>query len=569
MLFGFEHVAPSTQPLIGTSFCPFSFDVSVWELFSNLCFGGVLHLIPSEIFIQEAFVSYLADHHINCSYIPPALLSQVATQLEKRGTQVELRRILVGVEPIEQGILQHFRSLSKQMLIVNGYGPTEATICATFFSFLEAKDSKQRTPIGKSVANYKVYIVDSTLQPVPIGVHGELHIAGDGLARGYLNRPELTADKFIPNPFNNDSKARLYKTGDLACYLPDGNIEYLGRMDNQVKIRGFRIELGEIETRLNQDSTVQEAVVVCREDEPGDKRLVAYIVSKLIPERVPINNASCLVEYDNETPITLNTEDISCEGIGLVGVPQTWETGKNVRMQVQLPDISEELYLAGHIAWHQGQRAGIQFVFTTQSTRMQFCQVIGNLCRNHGVMKIIQRTSSKYLRDILRQTLPDYMIPASFVFLKKMPLTPNGKVDRKALPPPDEQRVDLKNSFQAPQTEIEQKIAAIWQTVLHVNPIGIHEKFFDLGGNSLLLVQVQEKLGEELNQELPVLTLFQYPTIKALANYLAKQTPSEQITINKSYARARKEKTTVPKFRQLKEKTTVSKFRKHRAKYAN
>jgi acyl carrier protein len=350
--------------------------------------------------------------------------------------------------------------------------------------------------------------------------------------------------------------------------LPDGNLEYLGRIDNQVKIRGFRIELGEIETILNQDSTVQEAVVVSREDEPGNQRLIAYIVSTLIPKRLPLKTP-CLVELEHQPPIRLITEDISYEGICLIGVPQTWKTAQEVRIHLQWPDSSEEWLLDGHITWCQGQKAGIQLSFNNPNTRIQFGKIIDNLFETQGIIKGIQRTSSKHLRDMLHQKLPDYMIPASFVFLKKMPLTPNGKVDRKALPQPDGQRADLETSYLPPETKIEQQIANIWQKVLHVNPIGIHDNFFELGGNSLLLVQVQEKLAGVLNQEVPVLKLFEYPSISTLTQYLENQSPSEQVAIKKSYARARKEKTTVPKFRKQKEKTTVPKFRKHYAKYSS
>ncbi|RKZ80316.1 MAG: non-ribosomal peptide synthetase, partial [Candidatus Parabeggiatoa sp. nov. 1] len=279
MLQGFEHLAPSGQSLIGTSVCPFSFDVSVWEFFSNLCFGGTLHILRPEHFGNpEHFSSYLVKNLVTCTYIPPALLSDLATQLEKQSGHIALNRILVGVEPIEQGVLQRFRHLSENMCIVNGYGPTETTICATFFSFKNVIDFKQRTPIGTPVLGYEVYLTDFNLQPVPIGVPGELHISGAGVARGYLNRPDLTTEKFIKNPFSDNPKSRLYKTGDLARYLPDGNIEYLGRIDNQVKIRGFRIELGEIEALLTQHPLVTENAVIVHEASQTDKRLVAYIV---------------------------------------------------------------------------------------------------------------------------------------------------------------------------------------------------------------------------------------------------------------------------------------------------
>ena len=195
-----------------------------------------------------------------------------------------LNRLLVGVEPIQQGTLQRFRNLSEQMHIVNGYGPTETTVCATLFPFRAATEPDRRTPIGTRMRGYEVYLVDANMQPVPIGIPGELLIGGVGLARGYINHPELTAECFIPHPFSTVPGARLYKTGDLARYLPDGNLEFLGRRDQQVKIRGYRIELEEIEAALRQHPAVRETVVLAREDaHHGDKRLVAYVVANQEP----------------------------------------------------------------------------------------------------------------------------------------------------------------------------------------------------------------------------------------------------------------------------------------------
>ena len=266
-LYGFEHVAPGGEGCIGTAVCPCGFDVSVWECFSMLCFGGTLHIIVPEILTDpQQFVRYLVDHHITSAYIPPALLSEVASHLEQQHAQMALNRILVGTEPIKQGLLQRFRNLSEHMRIVNGYGPTETTICATLFSFCAATEPDRRTPIGTGIRGYEVYLVDANMQLVPIGIPGELHIGGVGLARGYLNRPELNAEKFIPHPFRDRPGARLYKTGDLARYLPDGNLEFLGRLDQQVKIRGFRVEPGEIEAVLAGLPVVRESVVVARED---------------------------------------------------------------------------------------------------------------------------------------------------------------------------------------------------------------------------------------------------------------------------------------------------------------
>jgi amino acid adenylation domain-containing protein/non-ribosomal peptide synthase protein (TIGR01720 family) len=289
-LHGIEHVAPSGKGCIGATVCPFGFDVSVWECFSMLCFGGTLHIIPPELMTDpEQFVDYLADNRITSTYIPPSLLSDVASHLEQQRAQTALTRLLVGVEPIQQGTLQRFRNLSERMDIVNGYGPTETTICATLFPFNAATEPDRRTPIGTGIRGYEVYLVDTNMQPVPIGIPGELCIGGVGLARGYINHPELTAERFIPHSFSTVPGARLYKTGDLARYLPDGTLEFFGRDDLQVKVRGYRIELEEIEAALRQHPEVRETVVVAQEDaRRGDRRLVGYLVA--IQETAPTSH---------------------------------------------------------------------------------------------------------------------------------------------------------------------------------------------------------------------------------------------------------------------------------------
>ena len=279
LLHAYEQTAPSGDKLVGTSVCPFGFDVSVWEFFSTLCFGGTLHILPPEVFADPRHLAdYLVDSRVTSAYIPPGLLPGVASELETHSGPLALDRILVGVEPIQQSVLQRFRNLFPQMHIVNGYGPTESTICATFYGFQSATDLDRRTPIGTPVPGYQVYLVDRCLQPVPIGVPGEILVGGPGLGRGYLHRPDLTAERFIPNLFSSKPGARLYKTGDLARFLPDGNIEFLGRTDRQVKIRGFRIEVGEIEAALRQHPAVRNTVVLAQGNQPDDKRLVAYVV---------------------------------------------------------------------------------------------------------------------------------------------------------------------------------------------------------------------------------------------------------------------------------------------------
>src|SRR5262249_32904051 len=258
-----------------------------------------------------------------------------------------------------------------------------------------------------------IYILDKQRQPVPIGVPGEMYVGAAGVARGYLRRPELSAERFITDPFNNRPEALLYKTGDLARYLPDGDIEYLGRIDHQVKIRGFRIELGEVEAALNRHPSVRESIVLVREDTPGEKRLVAYLVA---------------------------------------------ESGK---------------------------------AFT-----------------------------SSELRNFLQQKLPDYMTPATFVTLDVLPLTSNGKIDRKALPAPEQSRPELAETFVAPRTQVEELLAGIWADVLEVEQVGVFDDFFDLGGHSLLATRLVSRIRDAFRVELPLAALFDAATVASLAEHI-------------------------------------------------
>jgi amino acid adenylation domain-containing protein len=381
-----------------------AFDASVWELWPYLTRGASIHIPNEEVrFSPSKLLEWLTSEAITTSFLPTPLAEAVLK--EEFPINLALKTLLTGGDKLH--------SVYREVLpfnLVNHYGPTENTVVTTSTTVEIGKLTKP--PIGRPIDNTHIFVLDAYLQRVPIGIPGELHVGGISLARGYRNRPELTAEKFIPSPFSN-SNARLYKTGDLVRYLPDGNLEFLGRIDHQVKVRGFRIELGEIEAVLNQHAIVQEVVVIVREDTLGDKRLVAYIVAK----------------------------------------PQS-------------------------------------------------------------------EFSSTELRRFLQQQLPDYMVPSAFVVLEALPLTPNGKIDRQALPQPEGQRADLETAYIAPRSEIEQKIATILKTVLQIDQIGVDDNFFDLGGNSLLLVQVQEKLVNALNRNVPVVALFQYPTIRALAQYL-------------------------------------------------
>ncbi|TRT98013.1 MAG: amino acid adenylation domain-containing protein, partial [Microcystis aeruginosa Ma_AC_P_19900807_S300] len=397
-------------------FASLNFDASIWEIIMAMGAGAALYLDSKDALMPGLpLMGILKDYGITHIILPPSALA--ALPLEEIP---ELQTIIVGGEACSE-------ELSKQWArgrnFFNAYGPTETSVCATVEKWT---DETVKVTIGRPIANTQVYILDSHLQPVPIGVVGELHIGGLGLARGYLNRPELTQEKFIPNPFEKDEvipptplnkggneSSKLYKTGDLGRYLPDGNIEYVGRIDNQVKLRGFRIELGEIEAVLSQNDAVQSSCVIVREDNPGDKRLVAYVV------------------------------------------PQ--------------PEI--------------------------------------NLTINE-------------IRQFLRAKLPDYMVPTAFILLDAFPLTPNGKIDRRALPVPD---LQSQGEYIAPRNAIEEKMAQIWAEVLKLQRVSIENNFFELGGHSLLATQVISRLQETFEIVLPLRYLFESPTIAQLSGVILKE----------------------------------------------
>ena len=457
------NVQPNSPVL---QFASLSFDASIWEVVMALMVGATLvmgtrdSLLPGGTLMQ-----LLRDYAIATVTLPPSVLAVLPAE-----ELPALRTIIVAGEDSSADLVAKWSSGRR---FFNAYGPTESTVCATI---AECSDSSESPPIGRPIANIQVYILDAQLQPVPIGIPGELYIGGAGLARGYLNRPELTAERFIPNPFSDEPSSRLYKTGDLARYLPDGNIEFLGRIDQQVKIRGFRIELGEIEAVLSQHPDVRESVVMKREDASGNQRLVAYIVSNLTPERTPFKS-ECLAEFDGNPAVKLRTEDISLGGVGLLGVPDTCRPGQKVRVRLHLPGFDEELWLAGTVAWCRRNLAGIELALGAIEQDL-FQQTIEYLLETHGFWKFLQRTAVGSLRNVLMQKLPNYMMPSSFVFLNNLPLTPNGKIDRKALPEPDSFNAQL--DCVAPQTEIEEAIATAWQQVLHPVKVGVDDNLWDI-----------------------------------------------------------------------------------------
>jgi amino acid adenylation domain-containing protein len=422
-------------------FAPISFDVSFQEMFSTWFSGGTLLLIPEELRRDPvALLGVLQEQAVERLFLPFVALQQLAEEAvgNESLTSSNLREIITAGEQLQiTPAISNWLSKLTNCTLHNHYGPSESHAITTFSLTNSVNRWPLLPPIGRPIANTQIYILDKYLQPVPIGVPGELHIGGVSLARGYFNRPELTAEKFIKNPFDRSRKVgkqwskgaeilsnsqfsvpnpqslipspRLYKTGDLARYLPDGNIEYLGRIDNQVKIRGFRIELGEIETLLSQYPHIHSVVVIAREDIPGDKRLAAYIV------------------------------------------PQKGQT----------PAVRD-------------------------------------------------------LRQFVKAKLPEYMVPNAFVILESLPLTPSGKVDRRALPKPDSDG-ERKDKFVAPRTPTEEILAIIWEQVLKVEQVGIDDNFFELGGHSLLATQLISRIRTNFQIELPLRSLFTASTVAQLA----------------------------------------------------
>ena len=392
-------------------FASLSFDVSFQEIFSTWCSGGTLVLISEEMRRDALGLwHYLRDEAVARLFLPFVALQQLAEVVEDHGsTLTGVREIITAGEQLQitRQIAGLFGKL-KGCTLHNQYGPCESHVVTAFTLTGSPSDWPALPPIGCPIANTQIYLLDCHLQPVPVGVLGELYIGGVGLARGYLNRPELTAEKFIPNPFSVEPGARLYKTGDLARYRPDGNIEFLGRIDHQVKIRGFRIELGEVEAVLGQHPSVAAATVIVRENGNGDKQLVAY--------------------------------------------------------------------LAAASSGRQPEAGG--------------------------------------LREFLCRKLPAYMVPSTFVFLEKLPLTANGKVDRRALPAPSPER--KLEGYRAPRTPEEEILCGIYADLLSLERVGIDENFFSVGGHSLLAVQVVSRVRSVLGVELTVQAIFEAPSVAEL-----------------------------------------------------
>jgi surfactin family lipopeptide synthetase A len=386
---------------------------SVWEIFGSLL-QGVKTVIIGDRTVKDPqqFIETLAQHHVTRLVLVPSLLRVL---LDSRNLQARLPKLKLWVtsgEALNIDLLHQFRQTLPDSTLLNLYGSSEVSADVTCYSVTPREPLPERVAIGSAIANTQIHLLDKYLQAVPIGVTGELYVSGAGLARGYIHQPELTANKFI-------SKAgiTLYKTGDIARYQGDGNLEFLGRIDNQVKLRGFRVELGEIAAILRQSAKIREAVVVVKEEQ---QQLIAYVVS--------------------EVDQVINITD---------------------------------------------------------------------------------------LQQLLKEQLPEYMLPSAFVSLEALPLLPNGKVDYQSLPIPEGVRPQLEQQLQLPQTEVEKTIADIWQEVLRLDELGIHDNFFELGGHSLLLIQVHSKLQEVFQRDFALVEMFQYPTISQLTKFFSQEQSSQ------------------------------------------
>lgn len=396
----------------------FSFDVFTGDMVRALCSGGKLVLCPLDVLLDPVkLYQMMLKHSVDCAEFVPSVLRNLLRYLKQSGQKLDFMRILISGS--DTWYVEEYRKIEDmcgpETRVLNSYGVAEATIDSCWYERKETEDlpCDGIVPIGRPFRNTRLFILDRNLQPVPVGVAGELYIGGSGLARGYLNNEDLTSKKFLPDPFSPELGGRLYKTGDMARFRADGNIEFLGRTDHQIKIRGFRVELGEIESVLSQHEDVEQAIVLAHKASGVENRLIAYVVFK-------------------------------------------------------------EHY----------------------------------------------RADENVVRKFLKERLPAYMVPSAIVILRVFPLSKNGKIDRLALPLPETGIQEREVVLVPPRDTREQQLAQVWSEVLRVDPIGIHDNFFDLGGHSLLIIQVLSRLRERFALDLTVRDLFERPTIAEIAEFL-------------------------------------------------
>ncbi|MCD6571342.1 MAG: amino acid adenylation domain-containing protein, partial [Deltaproteobacteria bacterium] len=388
----------------------FAFDAATLEFWGPLLNGGTLFLASSnDVLSPDGLADLLLSNNITIIFLTTVLFNQLVDTRPDGVTK--LKRLLVGGEALSVPHVRKGIKYTKPGCFANVYGPTENTTFSTYYDVDHVPDDATSIPIGYPIANSTLYILDKYLKPVPVGVPGEIYLGGHGLAKGYLNDPEKTAKTFIPNPLSDVDEDRLYKTGDLGKWLPDGSVDFLGRIDTQVKVRGHRIELGEIESVLTDYNEIKDNVVIVKDSQGGNKLLVAYYVAEV---ELSINN----------------------------------------------------------------------------------------------------------LRSFLKERMPDYMVPNIFIRLDNLPLNPNGKVDKNALPEPEGLRPEMDTAYRAPSNDIENTIASIWQDVLGIDKIGIYDDFFDLGGHSLKATQAVTRMKEAFNVDLPIRAIFENHTIKELEDVI-------------------------------------------------
>jgi amino acid adenylation domain-containing protein len=411
-----------------------AFDLTVTSIYPVLLSGGCLEVLSQSAGMEE-LAQQLETSDYSLLKLTPSHLRMLSLLLEKSGKGEQgARALVIGGEALRYADLELWRKLGSRTRLINEYGPTETVVGSSIYEVQEESQAGE-VPVGKPIANTGIYVLDTNLAVTPVGVPGELYLGGAGLARGYVNRPGLTAERFIPNPYREPG-ARMYSTGDLARWRNDGNLEYLGRNDQQVKIRGFRIELGEIEAALQEHGGVRQALVIAREDQSGEKRLVAYVV----PEAPGEENGS-------------RREELG---------------------------ISE-------------------------------------------------------LREYLQGKLPEYMVPSAYMWLDKFPLNHNGKIDLKKLPQPDEKIRE--QEYVGPRNPTEETLCRLWQEVMRVERVGIHDNFFTLGGHSLMAVQVISRIKSAFAMEMPLSVLFAAPTVARMAEHVAatnghKRAQSSPILVN-------------------------------------
>jgi amino acid adenylation domain-containing protein len=402
-------------------FSSLSFDIAIEEIFPTWIAGGTVVLRTEEMPLTGAgFLSWARQQEITVLDLPTAYWHDLVRELTSGERLPEkLRLLIVGGEKASASAYSAWLKCSEgRVRWVNTYGPTEASIIVSSYEPDNSQPIPEDLPIGRAIANTQLYVLDENLKPAPIGTPGELYISGPGVARGYLGRLEMTAQKFVADPFSGEPGARMYKTGDLVRYRSDGNIEFIGRTDFQVKIRGFRVELGEIESTLEKHAGVAEAVVILREGN-GEKRLTGYVIA----------------------------------------------SGPN--------------------------------------------------------------PSKRELGKYLRERLPEYMVPADFVFLDAMPLTPNGKVDRRALPTPETIDVERQENFTAPRDQFEATMTRLWEQVLGKRPVSVRDNFFELGGHSLAAARLMGQVEKELKKKLLLTDLLQAPTVEELVAFMRVDSPSK------------------------------------------